>query len=103
MFKFKSVYDEDDFVEVEDILGNRIRLKILKILSYVRELNISEIAKKVGANHKTIAKHLEVLEREGILQHKMFGRIHLYRLSEVSPKAKAIKMLMNSWELSKNI
>ena len=64
-------------MEVEEVLGNRLRLKILKVLSNVRELNISEIARKACANHETVAKHLEVLEKEGILQHKKFGRIQL--------------------------
>ena len=90
-------------MEVEEVLGNRLRLKILKVLSNVRELNISEIARKACANHKTVAKHLEVLEKEGILQHKKFGRIQLYRLNEASPKARAVKTLMDSWESPRTV
>lgn len=89
-------------MEIEEALGNRLRLKILRVLSHVRELNVSEIARKLGANHKTVTKHLKALEEAGILQHKNFGRIHLYRLNEMSAKARAVKMLIESWENSKN-
>jgi len=41
---------------------------------------------------------LKVLEDEGILQHKVFGRIRLYRLNEHSPKANAIRNIMEVWE-----
>ncbi|MEM0058055.1 MAG: winged helix-turn-helix domain-containing protein [Candidatus Bathyarchaeia archaeon] len=90
-------------MEIEDVLGNRLRLKILKILSHVRELNVSEIARKLDANHKTVKHHLKVLEEAGILQHKRFGRIHLYRLNEASEKARTVKMLIESWGTSKNV
>ncbi|MEM3578824.1 MAG: winged helix-turn-helix domain-containing protein [Candidatus Bathyarchaeia archaeon] len=85
-------------MEIEEVLGNKLRLKILKVLSQIRELNISEIARKIGANHKTVKEHLKILEKEGVLQHKKFGRIHLYRFNEDSAKARAIKTLVDAWE-----
>jgi predicted ArsR family transcriptional regulator len=62
------------------------------------ELNISEIARRLGINHNAASKHLQVLEEEGILQQKVFGRIRLYRIKENSPKAKAIQNLIETWE-----
>lgn len=85
-------------VNVEDVLGNRLRVKILKMLSRIGELNVSRIAKRLGVNHRTAVKHLKALESYGILQHKTFGRVSLYRFNEGSPKAKAIQDLMESWE-----
>ncbi|MEM2419912.1 MAG: winged helix-turn-helix domain-containing protein [Candidatus Bathyarchaeia archaeon] len=85
-------------MEIEEVLGNRLRLKILKVLSQLKELNISEIARKTCASHKAVKEHLKILEKEGILQHKKFGRIHLYRYDEGSAKAKALKALVEAWE-----
>jgi predicted ArsR family transcriptional regulator len=62
------------------------------------ELNISEIARRLGINHNAASKHLQVLEEEGILQQKVFGRIRMYRIKENSPKAKAIQNLIETWE-----
>jgi len=73
-------------------------MKILKILSEVGELNISGIARRLGVNYGTTNKHLKVLENEGIVQHKRFGRIRIYRLNKHSPKTKAVQNLLDVWE-----
>ena len=85
-------------MDVEDVFSSKLRMKILKILVPVGELNVSEIARRLGVNYNTTSKHLNVLEDEGILQHKVFGRIRLYRLNEHSPKAKSIRNLIEVWE-----
>lgn len=83
---------------VEDVFSSRFRMKILKILFQMRELNVSEIARRLNVNYSTTIKHLKILEDEGIVCHKVFGRIRLYRLNENSPKAKAIQNLLDVWE-----
>jgi DNA-binding transcriptional ArsR family regulator len=85
-------------MDVEDVLSSRLRIKILKILIHVGELNVSEIARRLGVNYNTTREHLKVLEGEGLLQHKVFGRIRLYRLNENSPKTNAIRKLVEVWE-----
>jgi len=85
-------------MDVEDVFCSRVRLKILKVLMQLGELNVSEITRRLGVNYQTTTNHLELLEAEEILQHKRFGRIRLYRLNEHSPKAKAIEALLNVWK-----
>jgi CRISPR locus-related DNA-binding protein len=85
-------------VELEDFFSSKIRMKILKILMQMGELNVTRIARRLGVNHSTISKHLKILEDEGILQHKMFGRIRFYRFNEHSPKAKVLQNLIESWD-----
>jgi DNA-binding transcriptional ArsR family regulator len=85
-------------MNVEDVFSSRVRMKILKVLVRLGELNVSEITRRLGINYQTTTNHLGLLEAEGILQHKRFGRIRLYRLNERSPKAKAIEALLNVWE-----
>jgi len=85
-------------MNIEDVFSSRLRMKILKILVRVGELNVSEIARRLNVNYVTTSEHLKVLEDEGILLHKMFGRIRLYRLNEPSPKAKAVQNIIDTWE-----
>jgi predicted transcriptional regulator len=85
-------------MDVEEFFSSRLRMKILKILSEVGELNISGIARRLGVNYGTTNKHLKILENEGIVQHKRFGRIRIYRLNEHSPKTKAVQNLLEVWE-----
>jgi predicted transcriptional regulator len=83
---------------LEDIFSSRLRIKILKILFQMRELNVSEIARRLNVNYNTTIKHLKILEDEGIVCHKVFGRIRLYRLNENSPRVRAIQNLFDVWE-----
>jgi predicted transcriptional regulator len=85
-------------MNIEEVFSSRIRMKILKIMSNVGELNATEIARRLRINFVSASKHMRVLEDEGILQHKMFGRIRLYRFNEQSSKAKAVQNLIDVWE-----
>jgi len=85
-------------MNVEDVFSSRLRMKIFKILMQVGELNVSEIARRLRVNYKTTDKHLKVLEDEGMIKHKVFGRIRLYRLNESSHKTKAVQNLIKVWE-----
>jgi len=90
-------------MNVEDVFSSRLRMKIVKILARMGELNVSEIARRLGMNYETTNKHLRVLEDEGILQHKEFGRIRLYRINERSLKARAVQNLLAVWEQAEDI
>lgn len=64
------------------------------------QLTTSEIAKILSANYAHTAKHLEALEVAGVLTHIKFGRrIRYYRLDETSPKAKAIRNLIDAFQM----
>jgi predicted ArsR family transcriptional regulator len=85
-------------MNVEEVFSSKARMKLLKVLAQVGEVNVSEIARRIGVNFQSASKHLQVLEDEGIIQHKMFGRIRLYRMNEHSPKAKAVQNLIETWK-----
>ncbi|NIQ05182.1 MAG: winged helix-turn-helix transcriptional regulator [Candidatus Korarchaeota archaeon] len=85
-------------MNIEDVFSSKLRMKILKILMQVGELNVSQIARRLGVNYKTTIEHLRVLEEEGVVKHKIFGRIHMYRLDRASPKTVAIQNLIQVWE-----
>ena len=85
-------------MNVEDVFSSKLRIRLLKLLAQIGELNVSEIARRLNVNFETVNKHLAVLENEGILKHKVFGRIRLYRFNEQSPKTRAILSLIEIWE-----
>ena len=49
-------------------------------------------------NFTTTSRHLQVMEREGVLQQRVYGRIRMYRFNQASPKAKAVMNLIDAWE-----
>ncbi len=73
-------------------------MKILKLVARLGELNVSDVARRIGVNFTTTSKHLRVLEAEGILQQRTYGRIRMYRFNQSSPKAKAVENLIETWE-----
>ena len=85
-------------MDIEAVFSSRLTIKILKILMQMGELNVSEIARRLSVNYNTVNGHLRVLEDEGIIQLKMYGRIRLYRFNESSAKAKALQSLIETWE-----
>ena len=83
---------------IEEVFSSKGRVKILRILADIGELNISEIARRAGLNYTTTNQHLFVLENHGLVRHKKFGRIRIFRFDEENPRARMIKKLVEFWE-----
>ncbi len=88
-------------MNVEEVFSSKPRMKILKLIVRLGSLNISDIARRINLNFSTTNKHLRLLESEGILQQKIYGRIRMYRFNEASAKAQAVKKLVEAWEQNK--
>jgi DNA-binding transcriptional ArsR family regulator len=85
-------------MEIEEVFSSRSRMKILKLLARLGALNVSDIAKRIGLNYSATDKHLRLLESEGILVQRIYGRIRMYRYNDASTKAKAVQSLIETWE-----
>ena len=88
-------------MSIEEIFSSKGRVKILRILSEIGELNISEIARRAGLNYATTNQHLQVLEKNKLVCHKTFGRIRIFRYNEENPRARMISQLIEFWEETK--
>jgi DNA-binding transcriptional ArsR family regulator len=85
-------------MDIEEVFSSKPRMKILNLLSRLGALNISDIAKRIGLNYSATNEHLRLLEAEGILVQRVYGRIRMYRYNETSAKAKAVQNLVETWE-----
>ena len=83
---------------IEDVFSSKGRMKILRVLADVGGLNVSEIARRCGLNYATTNQHLQVLESHGLVKHKKYGRVRIFRLNEENPAARMIGELIESWE-----
>ena len=83
---------------IEELLGSKARLRILRILAKNNELNISLIINKTRLNHSNVLKHLETLKNLDIVQEKKFGRIKIYRYKGENIKARYLKKFIEIWE-----
>jgi DNA-binding transcriptional ArsR family regulator len=85
-------------MQIEDVFSSKQRMKILKLIFQLGNLNVSDISRRTNSNFGATNKHLLILEKEGILLVRTYGRIRMYRLNESSPKAKAVQHLLETWE-----
>jgi predicted transcriptional regulator len=88
-------------MELEEVLSSKSRMKILKLIYQLGQLNVSDVARRLKLNFVSTSKHLKLLESEGILQERTYGRVRMYRFNEGSAKAKALQNLLDVWEKSK--
>ena len=86
---------------IEEVFSSKGRVKILRILSEIGELNISEIARRAGLNYTTTNQHLQVLENNKLIRHKTFGRIRIFRYNGENARARMIRQLIEFWEETK--
>jgi DNA-binding transcriptional ArsR family regulator len=84
-------------MELEEVFSSKSRMKILKLIYQLGQLNVSDVARRLNLNFVSTSEHLKVLEGEGILREHIYGRVRMYRFSE-TPKAKAVVVLIEAWE-----
>ncbi len=83
-------------MSLEDVLGSKAKIKILKVLIDKEELNITAIAREAGVNHKTALRHLEELKKSGMIIERVFGRVRVFRINSSDPRIEALKILFKS-------
>jgi len=88
-------------MEIEEVFSSKPRMKILRLVARLGALNVSDIARRISLNYSTTNQHLKLLEAEGILQQRVYGRVRMYRFNDRSPKAIAVQNLIETWEQNK--
>ncbi|GAH07764.1 unnamed protein product, partial [marine sediment metagenome] len=73
------VKDIEENYNIENLLGSRARVKILKLLAKNKEMSISQIIRDAKLNHTSVKYHLACLKSYNLVQEKIFGRIKIYR------------------------
>jgi len=58
---------------IEEVFSSKGRVKILRILAEMGELNISAIARRAGLNYATTNQHLLALENHGLFGIRSLG------------------------------
>lgn len=87
--------------EIEDILSSRGRIKILKILSELEEINITQISKRAMLNYETTLSHLKKLIEMGIVIEKRFGKIRVFKINKENKFTLRIVDFIKTWEKEK--
>lgn len=92
------VKDIEENYNIENLLGSRARVKILKLLAKNKEMSISQIIKSAKLNHTSVKNHLAYLKSYNLVQEKIFGRIKIYRYKFENIRAKSLGKFIEIWE-----
>ena len=83
--------------EIEDVLSSRGRVRILKLLAELGELNVSAISRTMNLNHSAVKEHLRFVTEVVLIKEKRFGRILIYQLEENNILAPSLKQVFKIW------
>ncbi|MBY9002902.1 MAG: ArsR family transcriptional regulator [Candidatus Lokiarchaeota archaeon] len=84
--------------KIENLLGSRAKIKILRTLAVNNELSITQIIKNTRLNHSSVMAHLNHLKLLNLVQEKNFGRIRIFRYKNENLKARSLKKFIEIWE-----
>ena len=84
-------------VAIEEVFSSRGPMRILRVLTELAELHVSDIARRTGSNYSTTNQHLRILESLSLVRHKRYGRVRLFRFDETDRRARMIKKLIEAW------
>ena len=85
-------------IELEDVFSSKGRVRILKLLAELGELNVSAISRSINLNHSAVKEHLKFLTKVGLLREKRFGRIIIYQFRDSNILAHSLKQLFKIWD-----
>lgn len=84
-------------LEVEQVFSSYGRVKVMSVMMECNELNISEITRRAGISHSSVALHLEFLVKAGLLTEKRFNRIRIFRVNHSNPYSAALQSFLAEW------
>ena len=84
-------------LDLENVFCSKTRMKILKLLFKLGQLNTSDLAHRLGTNYETTLRHLTLLLKEEIIKQRTSGKARFFRLSNTL-KARAVIKLLEQWE-----
>lgn len=95
-----SKLTKETFLNLEEVLISKSRIRILKALAIGGPLDISEIKKRTGLNHRSIVKALEVLKQMRIVGEVDLNRSRNFRIKTENLEASAVMELIKTLTIS---
>jgi DNA-binding transcriptional ArsR family regulator len=82
---------------IEDVLCSKTRITIIKLLNDLGQLNVSDIAQRLGSNYAHALRNLTILQESDLVTQLRSGRTKYFRLNGESLKVRAVQKLLDVW------
>ncbi|RLE89786.1 MAG: ArsR family transcriptional regulator [Thermoprotei archaeon] len=63
-------------------MSSRGRARIIKVLAFEGEVNISKLVKSTGLSYPTVCSHLAKLKEIGLVDEVSYGRVRIFRIRD---------------------
>jgi predicted transcriptional regulator len=70
---------------IEDLLGSKWKIRVLRKIIEEKEVNISNLVKETSSNFKKVEQYVKLLNELEIIREKRLGKIRLIIVNEKSP------------------
>jgi len=81
------------------LMASSCRQKILENLSKVSQTHVMDLVRRVNSTYGQVNRNLQILEQEGIVNIRYYGRLKIIKLNRENPKTvtllKALRILRN--------
>lgn len=67
---------------IEEALGSRGRIRILRVLARKGQVNMSRLARESGLSYESTRSHVDRLRELGLVDVRRVGRVVLIRISD---------------------
>jgi len=87
-------------MHLRQLIASSCRQKILETLSGLRETHLMDLVRRINSTYTQVNRNLQILEREGIVRIRLYGRMKMISLNRENAKTdtvlKVLKMLRNA-------
>ncbi len=85
-------------ISLEEILGARNKIRMLKLFIKKDLLTFSELRRSVKLNYNTLKMYLKKLIKAGIIKEHEISRFKIYELNRNDPKVRLLVSLFEIWD-----
>ncbi|MBW3569357.1 metalloregulator ArsR/SmtB family transcription factor [Candidatus Parcubacteria bacterium] len=89
---------EDKIVSTLQVLGDKTRFKMFKILTSGREMCVSEIAAELNISTPAVSQHFRIFELVGLVEKQRYGHKICYALKNDDQLIKEFKAIFKEGE-----
>lgn len=87
-------------MKLQQVIASSCRQKILVAMSRVKRTHVTSLVRMINSTYNQVSRNLQILETEGIVKIRHYGRMKMIELSSENPKTlalmKALSILDNA-------
>lgn len=77
-------------MRLEQITASSCRQKMLLALSKTKRTNVTNLVRIINSTYNQVNRNLQILEKEGIVETKRYGRMKIIELKIENPRTQAL-------------